>query len=858
MTHEILREQAELAVLWGKSDAGGQPNLLVQHLLDAAAVGELIWARFLAPTVKNAWDTATGGHGRNVFILLCGLHDVGKATPAFQSKVPALAEAVDSAGLSWPRLGRDEQAWHHRLAGARIVREVLLEEGWSRETVSWLWPFIAGHHGQVPSAAKLTPPGRGGCHGLADRWSRVQRAIVRLITDELDIDVHALSQVRPASRATQLALLGSLVMADWIASSDKHFPGVPALDDVSLASARTRAEAGWAALGLRGGWNPQNLPNLADPIAVRFNRKARPGQLAVVDLAETVPAPCLLIVEAPMGEGKTEAALAAAEVLARRFGADGVFIGMPTQATSDPMFGRVRRWAEHVDRDVPLALLHGKARFDRDWSELRSREIRLCGVDEYGCNDEYGMTTGSSPVSTEDEPPGQAPAQWFLGNKRGLLTPIVVGTVDQLLYAATRTRHVMLRHAGLTGKVVVLDEVHAYDVYTTQFLHEALRWLAEAGVPVMVLSATLPPATRAELAQSYLQGTLGVRDVDLKELPSPEGYPSAMTVTAVDGAPVFDTRSADPWRPSARVEVNVLEEPADGSPLAVVEVLRDRLRDGGCALVIRNTVGRAQQTYLAVREVFGQDAVLLHARLTAGERADRTQRVLAMLGPAPTPGAAEMPDASLHGLNRPKRLVVVATQLAEQSFDVDADLLITDLPPIDLLLQRVGRLHRHDRPPLERPEPVREPHVVVTGMRIGQDGVPRFPRGSKYVYGELMLLRAAHLVSQAVGDGSGWSVPAEVPALVERGYGDDTGLPPSLAEAVRRAAVTWQQEQAARRTRAEQFLLSGPDGSAPQPSPACTNGRSPTPTTRIRWPQSCGTATHRSRWSWSAGASAAT
>jgi CRISPR-associated endonuclease/helicase Cas3 len=109
---------------------------------------------------------------------------------------------------------------------------------------------------------------------------------------------------------------------------------------------------------------------------------------------------------------------------------------------------------------------------------------------------------------------------------------------------------------------------------------------------------------------------------------------------------------------------------------------------------------------------------------------------------------------------------------------VDTGLLITELAPIDLLLQRAGRLHRHDRPPYDRPEPVREPRVVVTGEREGQDGVPRFPRGSGLGYGELVLLRAAQLVAQAACGGSGWSVPAEIPALVKRGYGDDAELPP--------------------------------------------------------------------------------
>jgi CRISPR-associated endonuclease/helicase Cas3 len=786
---------AALGVLWGKSNAAGRPNLLLQHLLDAAAVGEWVWDTFLAPAVRDVWDVATGGHGREVFVLLCGVHDVGKASPAFQSKSPALAVAVQDAGLTWRQLSRVDAQWHHTIAGARILRQYLPARGWGAESIAWLWPLLAGHHGKVPSAGKLTPPGRGAGHGLGQGWADAQAVLVEAVTGALGLDLSVLARVRPPTRASQLGLLGALVMADWVASDDHNFPGIDDPDRIGLDAARDRASSGWRALGLRGGWNPGRLPCHDDPVEARFGMPARAAQGLVVDLAEGVPAPGLLIVEAPMGEGKTEAALAAAEVLARRFGADGLFVGMPTQATSDPMFGRVRAWAQQVDADVPVALLHGKARFNPEWRELRRSEVRIVGVDEYGCDDVYGSARADG---TQQQ--GQAPAEWFLGNKRGLLTPIVVGTVDHLLHAATRTRHVMLRHAGLAGKVVVLDEVHAYDVYMAQFLHEALRWLAEAGVPVIVLSATLPPDKRAELVGAYLQGATTTRNVDLSGMPASAGYPSALSVTAVDGAPVFDARAGAPWRASVRVGVEVLAEPADGSPDRVVEVLRDRLSAGGCALVVRNTVTRAQQTYLAAREVFGDEAVLLHARLTAGERADRTQRVLSLLGP-PGRGGAE----------RPHRLIVVATQLAEQSFDVDADLLVTDLAPIDLLLQRAGRLHRHERPAGQRPGPVRDPRIVVTGMRGGQPGAPRFPKGSSYVYGDHLLLRSAALVTEVVEGGRGWSIPADVPGLVERGYDEASAVPVAWAEAVAAAAEKQRADQELRKARAGQFLLAGPD-----------------------------------------------
>ena len=789
------QRDALFGVLWGKSDAGGSVNLLLQHLLDTAAVAELLWDRFLAPTIKNKIDGCCGGRGRSLFALVCGVHDVGKASPAFQAKVPSLASAAQEAGLGWRELDARSRAWHHTLAGAVILRRVLPAAGWSPDAVSWVWPLIAGHHGVVPGPGKLlSPPQRGNAQGRGE-WEVVQDALVGRVAAELDIDLPGIMPTRAPRRAEQLALCGAVIMADWIASDDGHFTGIDDLGRVSMNLARERAEVGWRKLDLRGGWDPASLPRYPDQVHARFGEPSRPAQTDAVALAAEMTTPGLLILEAPMGEGKTEAALAATEILAAEFGADGLFVGMPTQATSDPMFSRVRRWAHAVAPGLPVGLLHGKQRFNPEWNKLR-KQVRFAGVDEFGCADIHG--TAGSEWSTSAEDARLIPAEWFLGHKRGLLSALTVGTIDQLLHAATRTRHVMLRHAGLAGRVVVLDEVHAYDVYMAQFLFEALRWLADAGVPVVLLSATLPPDLRAELVRSYVQGALTARDVDLSTLPAAEGYPSALSVCVVEGEPQFRTRASVPWRSSFPVEVEILTEEPDADPDQVVAALAGALRDGGCALVVRNTVTRAQRTYAAAKEVFGSDAVLLHARLAAGERADRTGRVLELLGPDDAPP-------------RPRRLVVVATQLAEQSFDVDVDLLITDLAPIDLLLQRIGRLHRHARPESERPSRVRRPRVIVTGMAPGGSGPPRFPRGSRYVYGEHLLLRTAALVTTAAA-GQGWSVPAQVPELVERGYeADEELLPAGWRASANEALQKWDQERAVRKARAEQFLLAGID-----------------------------------------------
>lgn len=776
-----MTQQDPLAVMWGKSRAGTSSHLLIAHLLDSAAVAELIWDRYLAPTIRSQLDTCTSGRGRQLFLLLCGLHDVGKATPAFQVKDATLAQRVQDAGFRWSRL-MSPAGWHHTVAGARILKATLRDAGWD-DAIDWLWPIVAGHHGCVPGERTLRPKDAR-AHGDGP-WPVAQQAFVDRVTAELDIDLRQLADVGRPARSVQLALSGMVIMADWIASNDVYFTGIDDLANVSMVMARQRAERAWRELDLRGGWATSALADESSSLVrKRFGYEAWPFQLDVVEAAETMNAPGLLLIEAPMGEGKTEAALAAAEVLARRFGADGLFVGMPTQATSDPMFTRVRKWVEKIDAEVPVALLHGRSRFNREWADLRHR-TRFRGVsdDDYGMDDPYGVEPSGACCSLD----GRAAAEWFLGRKRGLLTPVAIGTVDHLLYAATRTRHVMLRHAGLAGRVIVLDEVHAHDVYMSQFLGEALRWLAEARVPVILLSATLPPAQRLRLVRAYVQGATTRRDHEVA-LPSTAGYP--LTTTAVGSK--ITAMASTPARHPRTVQVEVLQERSEFDPADLARAVVDTTSSRGRALVVCNTVGRAQAVYEVVRKALGTDAVLLHARLTASARAERTERLVEQLGPR---------------VDRPQRLVIVSTQVAEQSFDVDVDVLFSDLAPIDLLLQRIGRMHRHQRPPGDRPLSMQVPRVVVSGVRFGAGG-PAFPIGSRAVYGEHLLLRAAALVNEAR---TGWSIPAQIPELVTLGYGDDSLGPDAWQDRMAQARLGDAKKSEKRANAAREFLLAGED-----------------------------------------------
>ncbi|MFJ2774980.1 CRISPR-associated helicase Cas3' [Kitasatospora sp. NPDC087315] len=806
-----------LGALWGKSAgrAGGEANLLLSHMLDTTAVAEIIWDNYLPPVTRWRLEALAGGRdkGRRFFVWLCGIHDCGKATPAFQHVDAAGAATVRKAGLSWNKYAVAGKSWRHDKAGGRILRGLLAEAKWPQEHVDWVWPLVAGHHGSFPGLGQLTPPKRNEeLQGKTPAWRRAQSALVEVFSRELGFAGEpVLGGVQPIdvpSRAVQLQLSGFVVMADWIASDERHFKGISDLSRVTMAGARKRAAAAWSKLGLRGGWGSLAVPG-PETFQDRFGHGPRQSQELVLDVVRRMEGPGLVIVEAPMGEGKTKAALAAAELMAARHGADGVFLGMPTQATADPMFTQVRSWLREIEEGLEdqVALLHGKRMFNKEWRRLLD-DAGEWGQDADACyssvgEDEYGLP--SSFGETARGPERRAPAEWFLGRRRGLLSPFAVGTIDQLLYAATRTKHVMLRMAGLVGKVVILDEVHAADVYMSQFLLEGLWWLGQAGVPVLLLSATLPPDQRRTLVTAYLAGAQSAEAPAAVELPELVGYPSVTAAWLDQDGPKLLVDSTKSWREDLPVRVEVIDEPAadSGSPVeqagtsaadaAVVDHLKERLAGGGRVLVIRNTVARAQATFEALRKEFGtKELRLLHGRLHAGHRADRTQGALRVLGP---PGA---------GTERTGRLILVATQLAEQSFDVDADLLITDLAPIDLLLQRIGRLHRHDG--VKRPALLAQPTVLITGTRLSGDGPPWILPATEKIYGRYLLLRTAAEVTKA--DGGVWSVPGQVPELVARVYGTGPVVPAEWADAEAQARQDWEERQEQRRAEAAKYLLT--------------------------------------------------
>jgi len=465
-------------------------------------------------------------------------------------------------------------------------------------------------------------------------------------------------------------------------------------------------------------------------------------QDAVVQLADELHAPGFVLIEAPTGEGKTEAAFYLADHWNRALGQRGCYVAMPTQATANAMLGRFQDYlqAAYPDQTVNLHLLHGQAALSDEYQQLQ--HIRQVHDD-----DESGA--------------GEVVARgWFTYRKRGLLGPFAVGTVDQALLAVLRTKHVFVRLFGLANKTVILDEVHAYDTYTSTVLDRLLEWLAALGSSVILLSATLPSHRRAELLAAY-----GGKQAQ----PDEPRYPCiTWTCEGTDGAATFEVERRAPLALSW----------VDADLDALSCRLKDALTDGGCAACICNTVKQAQATYLALKDTLAGSDIeldLFHARFPFAERHQREQRTVSQFG--------KDDDAQ-----RPKKAILVATQVIEQSLDIDFDLMVSEVAPVDLLIQRAGRLHRHAHH--ERPQGLATPTLWLMRPPEDDTGLPDFGL-SAYVYSEYVLLRTWLQLSRR----ESILVPDDVSPLIEAVYTQECETAGLSSEFQARMSRAWVEQQ---------------------------------------------------------------
>lgn len=794
---------------------------LPQHLRDAADVGERLVTEWLPRQLQERLAGIYGGdleQASQLVGLLCGVHDVGKADLVFQGQLDGSSEH----GWLWdqvralpscPRLkgGAPEPKPQHAEVSDLILRRCFARffpEANPAATRSVA--VTAGcHHGRLGELGPHTGPGGGRAHQLS-LWLDSHGAAWAQLWDEMVEDIMERTGARNAldhvllegglGIADQVMLCGLVTMADWIASNQELFPlSESGRHDIEASRANRALEQ----LNLTRAWEPVGAA--APPFKRRFGwpegASLRPCQSAAVEAAADSKGPRLVVIEEEMGQGKTEAALLVAEVIAGQCGGGGVAFALPTMATADSMFSRVKSWVETLETDssVPHSLFLGHS---RSWLEPRNEKlIRQTRA--------VGARGGQSVVAHE----------WFTG-KKGMLAEFTVSTVDQVLMAALSTRYVTMRHLGLAGKVVILDEVHSYDVFTSSYMERTLTWLAAHGVSVVLLSATLASGLRCQLENAYRTGlganprphpdaiagpvepqargklaaragtggSRGTRDTGATT--SVPAYPR-ISVTGATGTHFTPISARSTHR---RVQMNLVRDDLE----SLVHLVASHAEDGGVVGLVCNTVSRAQEAYEHFVEHFGEDVVELHhSQFTAGDRSEREQRLVTELGPAVHRGAG-----------RPARRVLVGTQVLEQSLDIDLDLLVTDLAPADSLAQRAGRLHRHERPETDRPSSMREAMVYVRGVDAS-GGLPEFEAGARAIYGDRVLL-STFAVMQPYLRGEPWCLTHELEAVVEEIYRGDVRVPDSWQKTYEVARAKENKQMGHAQNRAETFQLVAP------------------------------------------------
>lgn len=740
---------AAVNALWGKSSRAEDDNTwhpLLAHLLDVAAVAETILRN--EPQGTGQWAASHIGVGLEAVPrwcgLLAGLHDLGKAIPGFEAKWAFGKARLKALGLSF--------AWIHQ-DRHDIATHALLRRHCRNKLPELLCAFaadaLAAHHGNFPPSSE-----RNGYRTLAaeEGWKQCQAALVDQYWQAL-APAQAFDSPAPTF-AFSLWLAGLTSVADWIGSSEDYFaPGwrgnTPALhyeESLKLAS-KALEDIGWHRTA-------PLLPNgatLRNIMGTIVGQAAQPRPLQQVgwELLEGIQTPTLMIVEAPMGEGKTELSFLAFLRLQAALGHRGLYMALPTQATGNAMFTRTIRFLQAMSPTARLdiQLAHGGAALNPDLRQLR--------------------------IKTEKSEDAVSSSTWFTKRRRALLSPYGVGTVDQLLLGVLNVKHHFVRLFGLGNRVVVLDEVHAYDVYTGGLLLGLVKWLRGLGASVIIMSATLPEERRRELLAAWGQ--------DDAVVPHPN-YPRVM-IAQSSGETMSRHFQA---RDLPAIVIQSLPEDV----LTLVQQALALAQQGGCGALIVNTVQRAQDAYAALKNLGGEtlDLTLFHARFPADERQAHELEVLAKFG---REGA------------RPERAILVATQVAEQSLDVDFDFMISDLAPVDLLLQRAGRLHRHSR---KRPDAHAVPRLHVAGLHLSQ--MPELTTTAwKWVYEPAFLLRTwAVLRALPV-----LNLPEDIDRLVQVVYAErftpPPDLPPGAVEALRLTWAEAQKKQEKQTLLAEQNLV---------------------------------------------------
>jgi len=529
--------------------------------------------------------------------------------------------------------------------------------------------IVGRHHGKSPILQTMNSSAE--YYGNIE-WQKMREDFIEEIKSEMKVGWPIIT-----SEIQEDAISGLVSVSDWISSGmDITDNDINNLDLISKAV----DDAGFI--------NPILNKNLSFKDIFGFDCKD--VQSTFINSIEPYG---IHILEAPMGIGKTEPALYAAYKLMCENKATGFHFFLPTQATSNKMHDRVDEFLEKIlGINSPLrksTLVHGTA--------------KLYGGGELNPN-----------------------GSWFGTNKRGLLAPFSVGTLDQALMSVMNVSHGFVRTFGLAGKVIILDEIHTYDSYTGTLLDQLIENLKKIKCTVIILSATLTNDRRSSF--------LGEQTRSIK-------YPliSTKSQTSLKEYPINIKQNAT---------VKIRTFPYKEQELVIKEAIF-RAERGEQVLWIENVVSDAQNVFRYISSKTKVPVGLLHSNFLKQDREKKETEWVSYFG---------------KNCKERKGRILIGTQVLEQSLDIDADFLITRFCPTDMLLQRIGRLWRHER---KRPEFAKREIWILSPEynNVIENGVKIFGK-THFVYNPYVLLRSLKIWEKR----DSINIPSDIKNLLEETY----------------------------------------------------------------------------------------
>ncbi len=774
---------------------------LICHLIDVGASAHKLWEDVLPVKTKKRLAESFGlkddlEYAGRLIAFLIGLHDLGKCSPPFalrgrrdkitlkNKQTERLLELYQNTECFCDEFKSASDVPHGFVTSVELPAILSERLNFPIEFAKNISEIVGGHHGTFAASGKLQEIKRSKEKSIGDEnWQKARTDIFGTFAEVFEINgdfSHIPNQ--KLDNSTAMIFAGLTTVADWIGSNADYFKckiedSRKILDenfewfeikDYFNESKQKAAEAleklGWAK------WVKEtdektfkelfpviDVPRHLQDMAVEISKEPEFNSIGIA------------VIESPTGEGKTEAAMFLGDAWNAKLGTRGIYFALPTQATSNQMFGRINEFLEtrfkSEDFNVQLMLHHGHASISDAFIEKRENFQNIQNI----FND-ADKSDGFSNV---------AAAEWFTYKKRGLLVPFGVGTIDQILLAVLQTKHVFVRLFGLANKTVIIDEVHAYDAYMSTLLERLLEWLAALGSPVVILSATLPKNKRDSLIKAYLKGLGQFKDGEnLINTGEKDEYPRISYATKKMPEKTFRVRRLNTSDQNTKTLYLEWKNEDD-----FVNELKKKLAGGGCAAIICNTVDKAQNLFAQLNEFFKEDINngeldLLHARFRFKDREQREKQALLRFGKKGGKVLfTENGKTVEKTVKRPHRAVLISTQIIEQSLDLDFDLMISELAPADLLLQRAGRLQRHERdrfPAFKYQGKAKatlwliKPPTDANGDLFVEKNSPDFGV-SGIIYDKHILLRSWLKLK----DENEIEVPADVEDLIEDVYDED-------------------------------------------------------------------------------------